>query len=227
MERKKGMNMDDKPTVFIMLGPPGSGKSSLASKLSKDKNIPHISTGDLFYDNVKNDTPLGQKAKLYLDKGQLVPDSLVLDILYDRIFDPDCEKGYILDGIPRNITQVHEMEDYLRHKANVLAFRINVSDDEVISRLSGRLLCPKCHQVYNKNVSPPSQEGLCDACGGDLLQRSDDTPEAIKERLKVYHEQTQPIEHFYSESGALKDLDGQRPIDQIYQELISISNGNS
>ncbi len=213
---------NEKSTVIILLGSPGSGKGTIAAELSKQKNIPHISTGDLFYQNVKNKTDLGLQAQQFLNKGLLVPDNLVLDILYDRISQPDCAKGYILDGIPRNIAQVHELEDYLRHKAEVLAVKLQVSDEVAISRLTGRMLCEKCNHACNTELSAPKEAGVCDLCGGKLEQRSDDTPETIKERLRVYHAQTQPIEKFYNNADALKEIDATKPVDQVLNDILQL-----
>ncbi len=206
----------DKQIVIILLGPPGSGKGTLAKELSKKRNLTHISTGDLFFENLKNKTELGLHAQSYLDRGQLVPDSLVLDLLYDRILNPDCEHGYILDGIPRNIAQVHELEDFLRNKAAVIALNLEVPDEVVISRLSGRLICQNCHHVWHKDNHSTKQAGICDLCGGELFQRSDDTPAAIKERLKVYHEQTQPLEKFYEEQHLLKHVDASKSPEEVF-----------
>lgn len=213
---------DNKQTVIILLGAPGSGKGTLAAELSKKKQLPHISTGDLFFQNVRNKTELGMQARSFLDKGQLVPDDLVLDIVYDRISQPDCAKGYILDGIPKNIAQVHELEDYLRNKASVIAIKLAVSDEVAIARLTGRMLCLKCNHVWNKELSAPKEAGKCDICGGELEQRSDDTPEAIKERLKVYNAQTQPLEKFYKEAGILKEIDATKPPEQVLEALMAI-----
>lgn len=207
------------PTVIILLGPPGSGKGTVAEEYSKIKNLPHISTGDLFYDNLRDKTELGLQAKHYLDKGQLVPDSLVLDIIFDRISMPDCSKGYIMDGVPRNIAQVHELEDYLRDKAQIIAVKLAANDSIVTSRLTGRLMCNKCNHSFHKESLPPKQAGKCDFCGCDLVQRSDDTQEAIKERLKVYHEQSEPIEKYYKEKGLLKELDATKSADQVLSDL--------
>lgn len=202
-------------TVIILLGAPGSGKGTVAAELSKQRSIPHISIGDLFYENLKNKTELGLHAQRYLEKGQLVPDDLVLDIVYDRISKPDCENGYILDGIPKNIAQVHELEDYLRNKATVVAVKLNVNDETATNRLSNRMICEKCGRVWSKN-------GHCEICQGELTQRSDDKPDAIKERLKVYHEQTEPLERFYKDAGQLKEVDGTKPVDEVLKEILTL-----
>ena len=212
-------NIAKNPIVYVLLGPPGSGKGTQAVELSKLKRIPHISTGDLFRENLKNKTALGLQAQQYLDKGQLVPDSLVLDILFDRVSQPDCKDGYILDGVPRNITQAHELEDYLRNKATLQVINFVVPDDVVVNRLSGRLVCRKCGRTYQKETTPPKTPGICDICSGELYQRSDDKPEVIKERLKVYHEQTQPLEKFYKEKGLLKDIDASKATPAVLEEL--------
>jgi len=209
-------------TVIILLGAPGSGKGTQASELSKVKKIPHISTGDLFRDNLKNKTELGLQAQQYLDKGQLVPDSLVLDILFDRVSQPDCKHGYVLDGVPRNITQAHELEDYFRNKTNLIVVNLAVSDDIVINRLSGRLVCRQCNRVFHKDTSPLSKPGICDSCGGEVYQRNDDKPEIIKERLKVYHDQTKPLEKFYRDKGLLKEVDASKPSPEVLQQLIQL-----
>ena len=211
---------DPQETVYIFLGPPGSGKGTQAVEWSKLKKIPTISTGDLFRENLKNKTPLGIQAKQYLDKGQLVPDSLVLDILFDRTSQPDCKNGYILDGVPRNISQAHELEDYLRNKANISVINFVVPDDVVVNRLSGRLVCRACGRTYQKETSPSKTAGVCDSCGGELYQRSDDQPEVIKERLKVYHEQTKPLEKFYREKGILINIDASKSPQEVLEEMI-------
>ena len=197
----------EKPLVIILLGAPGSGKGTQAVELSRTFHLPHISTGDLFRENIKNETEIGKRVKSYLDKGALVPDELVFDILFDRISKPDCTKGYILDGFPRTSPQAHEVEDSLRNKAQFAIFNLKVDDDAVIRRLSGRLVCKKCNRVYHKDSNPPKVEGVCDVCGGELYQRSDDTPTVIKERLRVYYEQTKPLEEFYRQKGMLIEID--------------------
>ncbi len=212
-----------KQRVIIILGPPGSGKSTLAEELSKKKMLPHISSGNLFYEHLKNNTELGQHVKMYLDKGLLVPDDLVLDIMYDRIFMPDCANGYILDGIPKNIAQIHELEDNLRGKAIVVAVNLALSDEVAITRLSGRMICQKCGHVWHTEISAPKEPGICDLCSGELKQRSDDTPEAIKERLKVYHAQTKALEQFYKDAGQLLEIDASKPADQVLADLMLLT----
>lgn len=208
-------------TVIILLGAPGSGKRTVAEGLSKSKGIAHISIGDLFYDNINSKTALGLQAQRFLEKGQLVPDNLVLDILFDRLSEADCQNGYILDGIPKDIAQVHELEDFLRNKAQVTAILLKVADDIVTSRLAKRFICDKCHHVYNAEYVVPRQEGICDLCGGTLTHRNNDTPDIVKERLKVYHEQTEPLEKYYKEQGLLKEVDGSKPLDQVLTDILA------
>jgi len=203
----KATNQPEKPIVIILLGAPGSGKGTQAVELGQAFHIPHISTGDLLRENIKNNTALGQQAKSYMDKGQLTPDELILDILFERISKPDCSRGYLLDGFPRTSAQAHELEDSLRDKVQFAVFYLKVSDEQVIERLSGRLICKKCNRIFHKTSNPPKQEGICDSCGGELYQRSDDKPEVIQERLRVYHEQTKPLEEFYRKQGVLNEVD--------------------
>ncbi len=209
-------------TVIILLGPPGAGKGTLAEKISKEKAIPHISTGDIFYEQLRNGTEHGLHARHYLDKGHLVPDDLVLDIIYDRVLMPDCSKGYILDGIPKNIAQVHEIEDHLRGKANVKVIKLDVNDATATKRLAGRLVCEKCGHVWHKETHNIAKEGVCDICGGKVVQRSDDTPEAIKERLKVYHEQTEPIENYYKGVGLLQVIDASKSPEDVLADILHV-----
>lgn len=210
---------ETKPLVIILLGPPGSGKGTQAVELTQYFNLPHISTGDLFRDNIRNQTELGKEAQYYLDKGALVPDSLVFDILFDRISQADCKNGYLLDGFPRTSAQAHELEDTLNGKVNFLVFNLNVPDQEVIRRLEGRLVCKKCGRPFHKESNPPKKAGICDSCGGELYQRSDDTAPVIKERLRVYYEQTKPLEAFYRQKGLLIDIDAAKNSTEVLQEL--------
>ena len=198
-----------KPLVVILLGAPGSGKGTQAVQLSAACSLPHISTGDLFRENIKGETEIGKQVKSYLDKGALVPDEVVFDILFDRIAKPDCQKGYILDGFPRTSAQAHELEDSLRDKVRFAVFNLKVDDEIVIKRLSGRLVCKSCGKVFHKDSNPPKKEGVCDSCQGELYQRSDDNTTVIKDRLRVYHEQTKPLEEFYRQKGMLVDIEAQ------------------
>ena len=210
MQQAFAEKSNEKPLVVILLGAPGSGKGTQAVELSKSCNLPHISTGDLFRENIKNQTEIGKQVKSFLDKGQLVPDSVVFDVLYDRISKPDCQKGYILDGFPRTSAQAHELEDSLSKKVRFVVFNLKVADEAVVERLSGRLICKNCGKPYHKVANPPKQEGVCDACQGELYQRTDDNAEVIKERLKVYHAQTKPLEEFFQEKGQLLTIDASR-----------------
>ena len=215
------MTESKKPLVIIMLGAPGSGKGTQAVQLSKELGIPHISTGDLLRENIKNGTELGKQAKAYMDKGQLSPDELILDILFDRIARPDCANGYILDGVPRNTSQAHEIEDTLRGKARFLVVNLKVADDEVVRRLSGRLTCKQCNRIYHKELNPPKQPGVCDACGGELYQRSDDQESVIKERLRVYYQQTKPLEEFYRNQKILVEIDASQKPEEVLKSALA------
>jgi adenylate kinase len=212
-----------KPLVVILLGAPGSGKGTQAAELAKTFDIAHISTGDLFRENIKNETELGKKAKAFMEKGQLVPDELVFDMLFDRLAKADCKKGYILDGFPRTKAQAKRLQEKLRGKAKICVFNLAVSDDEVIRRLSGRLTCKVCGKIYHKEFNPPKNDNICDVCGGELYQRPDDTKEVILERLAVYHKQTKPVEAFYRKLKLLVDIDaaaGQKEVGKALEAKI-------
>ncbi len=206
-------------TIIILLGPPGSGKGTQASRLSKELGIPHISTGDLFRENIAQDTPLGRKAKEYINAGKLGPDELVYDMLYDRVSRPDCAKGYLLDGFPRTMAQAQVFQEKLPPKARVIVLNLNVSDEAIIKRITGRLLCKQCGAIYNRFTSPPSQEGICDKCGGEIYQRPDDKLEVVQERLRVYHKQTKPLIDFFQSTGSLHHVNGENQPDQVFADL--------
>ena len=208
-----------KPLVVILLGPPGSGKGTQAVRLSQELKIPHISTGDLFRENLSKNTDLGKKAKSYMDGGQLVPDEVVLEMLFDRVSRPDCVKGYLLDGFPRTIPQAEALERHLQDTANVIALNLQVKDELIFKRAEGRMTC-KCGQTYNKYFSPPKIEGKCDKCESALYQRTDDAAAVVQERLKVYHLQTEPLIEFYQKKGLLVSVNGENAPDVVFQELL-------
>lgn len=209
---------------IIMLGAPGAGKGTQAKKLSAKYGIPHISTGDIFRANIKNGTELGTKAKVYMDQGLLVPDELVVDLVVDRFKAPDCEKGYVLDGFPRTIPQAKALDDALAKNGDAVEFAIDVDvpDTNIIRRMSGRRACVNCGGTYHVVTIPPKKEGICDACGGELILREDDKPETVEKRLAIYHEQTQPLIDYYQGKGILKSVDGTKDLEIIFDEIVNI-----
>ncbi len=195
----------------IMLGAPGAGKGTQAEILSKKLNIPTISTGNILRAAVKNGTPVGLKAKEYMDAGKLVPDDVIIGIVAERLAEPDCANGYILDGVPRTIPQAEALEQAGIVFDHVLS--IEISDEEIVNRMSGRRACPACGATYHVVSAPPKQEGVCDKCGAALVLRDDDKPETVKNRLKVYHEETEPLKDFYKAKGVLNAVDNQPTIE--------------
>lgn len=212
---------------IIMLGAPGAGKGTQAKKLAAKYGIPHISTGDIFRANIKNGTELGKKAKVYMDQGLLVPDELVVDLIMDRFKEPDCEKGYVLDGFPRTIPQAEALDRALAENNDSIEYAIDVdvSDEAIIRRMSGRRACVTCGATYHIVNIPPKQEGICDVCGGKLILRDDDKPETVEKRLKVYHEQTQPLIEYYKAKGILRSVDGTKDADVTFEEIVGILEG--
>ena len=209
---------------IIMLGAPGAGKGTQAKMIAEKCGIPHISTGDIFRANIKNGTELGAKAKEYMDKGLLVPDELVCDLVVDRIQQADCEKGYILDGFPRTIPQAEALENALNaieHKLDY-AIDIDVPDENIINRMSGRRACVGCGATYHVLFNPTKVEGKCDVCGESLILRDDDKPETVKKRLDVYHTQTQPLIDFYTERKVLVEVDGTQSMDKVFDDIMKI-----
>ncbi|MBF5059569.1 adenylate kinase [Candidatus Neptunochlamydia vexilliferae] len=206
--------------VVILLGPPGAGKGTQAGILSKTLQVPHISTGDLLRANVKEGTSLGKKAKGYMDAGKLVPDDLILDMLFDRVSAPDCEKGYILDGFPRTLAQAEAYHKRLGSLAKTIAINLELSDDTIVERLENRLVCSGCSAPYHLITSPPKKEGSCNHCESPLIKRSDDQEEVIRKRLTVYHNQTAPLITYYSKEKSLKGVSCNRSIDAILQEIL-------
>ena len=206
---------------IIMLGAPGAGKGTQAVRIAEKNNIPHVSTGDIFRSNIKQGTELGKKAKKYMDEGQLVPDSLTIELLLDRVSKDDCSKGYILDGFPRTIPQAEALDQALEKMGTKIdcAVNVDVPDQDIVNRMSGRRSCPNCGAVFHIVQLPPKNEGICDNCGTKLVQRDDDKPETVEKRLKVYHEQTQPLIDFYEKKGILKTVDGTMPPDDVFKAI--------
>ncbi len=209
---------------IIMLGAPGAGKGTQAKMLSEKYGIPHISTGDIFRANIKNNTELGKKAKGYMDAGALVPDELVVDLVVDRIKNADCIKGFILDGFPRTIPQAEALDYALNNQNEKIDYAINVDvpDDNIIQRMSGRRACVGCGATYHLVYNPPKKEGICDVCGQKLILRDDDKPETVKKRLDVYHAQTQPLIDHYDKKGALLTIDGTQDIQKVFGDITKV-----
>jgi len=209
---------------IIMLGAPGAGKGTQAKMIAEQYKIPHISTGDIFRANIKNNTELGQEAKSYMDKGQLVPDELTVKILLDRVAQDDCANGYVLDGFPRTIPQAEVLEQELNKLNDKIDYAINVDvpDENIVKRMSGRRACLNCGATYHIEHIPPKQEGICDKCGEKLVLRDDDKEETVKNRLNVYHEQTQPLIDFYTARGVLKTVDGTVDMKEVFNAITSI-----
>ena len=209
---------------IIMLGAPGAGKGTQAIMIAEKYGIPHVSTGDIFRANIKNNTPLGQEAKTYMDKGALVPDELTVKILLDRVAKDDCKNGYVLDGFPRTIVQADVLKKALTELNDSIDFAINVDvpDENIVKRMGGRRACVKCGATYHIEHVPPKQEGICDNCGEKLVLRDDDQPETVKKRLAVYHEQTQPLIDYYNKEGVLKNVDGTKDMNEVFADIVSI-----
>ena len=209
-------------TVVILLGAPGAGKGTQARRLAAACGLPHVSTGDLFRENLKAATELGRRAKEFMESGRLVPDELVLDMLFDRVAADDCRDGYILDGFPRTLAQAEALEDRLGRNANVIAPNLVVADQSIIGRASGRLVCKSCGNIQHLVSAPPKVAGVCDACRGALVQREDDTPAVVAERLKVYHRETEPLVEFYDLRGVLVPVDGERDPAAVFEDLAGL-----
>lgn len=209
---------------IIMLGAPGAGKGTQAKMIADKYGVPHISTGDIFRANIKNGTELGMEAKKYMDQGLLVPDELTVRILLDRVAQDDCKNGYVLDGFPRTIPQAEVLDSELTKLGDHIDYAINVDvpDENIVKRMSGRRACLTCGATYHIEHVPPKKEGICDVCGSKLVLRDDDKPETVKNRLNVYHEQTQPLIDFYTEKGVLKTVDGTVPMEEVFAAITAI-----
>lgn len=209
---------------IIMLGAPGAGKGTQAKKIADKYQIPHISTGDIFRANIKNGTELGKKAKTYMDQGLLVPDELVVDLVVDRLAQEDCANGCVLDGFPRTIPQAESLDAALAAKGDAIDYAIDVDvpDENIINRMSGRRACVACGATYHIVHIPTKVEGVCDRCGENLILRDDDKPETVKKRLDVYHEQTQPLIDYYTSKNVLKSVDGTQDMEAVFQAIVDI-----
>ena len=214
---------------IIMLGAPGAGKGSQASRIAKEYQLPHISTGDIFRANLKEETELGKRAKSFMDKGELVPDDITIAMLLDRIHKEDCKNGYILDGFPRTIPQAEALKEALAKKDEKidLALDVEATDELIIKRMAGRRTCPACGAIYHIVTLPPKTEGICDRCGADLIQRKDDNEETVKNRLKIYHEVTEPLISYYKKEGILEEIDGAEELDKVFEKVKRIIHERS
>ena len=210
---------NEKKLIVVLLGPPGSGKGTQAKLLSKALAIPQVSTGDLFREHMKNDTPLGLKAKEYINAGKLVPDELTLNMLDERIQSKDCSAGFLLDGVPRTINQAENLERSLFAGENVIVLNLDVDDEAIVKRAAGRLSCKNCGSVFNIHSTPPKIENTCDQCGSKLHQRQDDNPQVVKERLKVYHAQTEPLIAYFNNHQGVTTIDGSQAPEAVFSQL--------
>lgn len=209
---------------IIMLGAPGAGKGTQAKQIAEKYDIPHISTGDIFRANIKNGTELGNKAKTYMDQGLLVPDELVVDLVVDRVQQGDCSNGYVLDGFPRTIPQAEALNEALAKLTDNIDFAINIEipDENIIKRMSGRRACVNCGATYHIVNIPPKVDGICDTCGKELILREDDKEETVKKRLDVYHEQTQPLIEYYTNKNILVEVDGTQDMKDVFMAIVKI-----
>ncbi len=210
------------PVFIVMLGAPGAGKGTQAKMLAEKTGLSHVSSGDLFRDNIKNETELGKLAKSYIDKGELVPDDVTISMVIDRLSRPDCAKGAILDGFPRTTAQAEALDASLAemgYQIDIVPL-IGVPESVLMARLTGRWTCKQCGAIYHTLFSPPKQAGICDLDGSELYQRPDDTPETVSHRIKVYTKQTAPLIEYYAQKGVLAEINGNQEIEQVNAELL-------
>lgn len=220
--------MKEQPLNIILLGPPGSGKGTQAELLEEEFSIPHISTGDILRKAVADQTALGKEAQGYMNKGELVPDQLVVDIVDDRLQDKDAQNGFILDGFPRTVPQAQALEESLQKRDMDISavIDIDVPEDELVKRLTARRVCADCDAVYHLIFEPPVNEDFCDACGGKLIQREDDKIETVKNRLEVYHNQTEPLINYYKDKKLLRSVEGRQPVEKVFDDIITVLKGD-
>jgi len=216
---------------IVLLGPPGAGKGTQAKLIAQHYGIPHVSTGDILRSNVARGTELGRKAKEVMERGELVSDDLVNGMVADRIKQPDCGRGFVLDGFPRTVAQAEWLDRELAGKAGntrpTVVVDVDVSYNQLLQRLTGRRTCPVDGKIYNIYLQPPKEEGVCDVCGTQLFQRVDDTEEVISERLKSYERQTLPLEDFYRKQGRLRRINGEQPVEQVLADMFGAIEGDA
>ena len=206
----------------VLLGPPGAGKGTQAAKVIEKYNVPHISTGDIFRANIKEGTELGKKAQGYINEGKLVPDELVVDLVTDRFQQDDCKDGFLLDGFPRTILQAEQLDEFLSKNGQKLDIVLNfkVRKDVLVERISGRRVCKACGASFHVVNVPPKKEGICDRCGGELIQRKDDNRETVENRINVYESETAVLIGYYEKQGVLVDFDGEKSHEEVFADVV-------
>ena len=211
----------------ILLGPPGAGKGTQAVKIVEKYGVPHISTGDIFRENIKNGTELGKKAQEYMNRGELVPEEIIHDIIADRFSHSDIDAGFLFDGYPRTRNQAEDLDSILKDMGKKIdcVINLNIDDEELIKRITGRRLCPACGEIYNVYSNPPKEEGKCDKCGAELIQRKDDNLDSLKVRLSEYHKNTQPVIEYYEAMDLVRHVEASGGIEEVYGRINSILEG--